>query len=360
MHDCVCASGNISVHEYQSWGCSYYDELPDPAFEVAVWLSYIVIVLLSVVGNSLVCYVVMSSARMRTVTNYLIANMAAGDLLMTVLCVPFTSSSVILLRRWPFGEAMCCLVSFTQAVSVFVSAFSLIAISVDRYRAIIYPLQPRVTRQHARVMILFVWLLSAGTCVPIAVTSRTWVPPYPRYALNQYQVCQEVWHSEGDRQYYSLSVMALQYFLPVLVLMYTYGRIAVEVWGKRSSGLFEQQDPREARLSKTRRKVVVMMVVCVVAYTLAWLPYHVFELTTHHFPVVFSWPNIRILFWAVHAVAMSHCCMNPVIYFAMNDKGRSARDLSRYTVECLNMQRLNGTATRSTCMHSLKYDTNGV
>ncbi|XP_037083902.1 RYamide receptor-like [Pollicipes pollicipes] len=302
---------------------------------------------------------------MRTVTNYLITNMAVGDLLMTVLCVPFTSSSVILLQHWPFGSVMCWLVSFSQAVTVFVSAFSLIAISVDRYRAIIYPLQPRVTRQHARLVILLIWLLAGGTCLPIAVTSRTWIPQRERhYRLNEYYVCQEHWESDS-RQYYSLSVMLLQYFLPVLVLMYTYGRIAVEVWGK-ASALFEQNDSREARLTRTRRKVILMMVICVAAFTLAWLPFHVFEITTQIYPSAFEWPHIKVLFWAVHAVAMSHCCMNPVIYFTMNDKFRErlleslGREQSRVTLECQQLNRMAGASARSTYLNSVKYDTSGV
>ena len=211
--------------------------------------------LVSVVGNSLVCYIVIACSRMRTVTNYLLANMAAGDLLMTILCIPFTFPAVILLRHWPFGQTICCLVSFTQAVSVFVSAFSLIAISLDRYRAIVFPLQPRVTRQHARLVIFVIWLLSAAACVPIAVTSHISTPPTRRYTLAGLHVCQEQWRSSEGRQYYSLSVMMLQYFVPVLVLTYTYGRIAIQVWGRKANILFEQQDQREARLIRTRRKV---------------------------------------------------------------------------------------------------------
>ncbi|KAF0305589.1 RYamide receptor [Amphibalanus amphitrite] len=117
--------------------------------------------------------------------------------------------------------------------------------------------------------------------------------------------------------------------------------------------------------------VVVMMVVCVAAYTLAWLPYHVFELAAHNHPAIFSWSHVKELYWAVHVVAMSHCCMNPIIYFTMNDKFREnlvlrccgaarrrRREASRYTVECLHMQRVNG--TRTSCVNSVKYDANRV
>ena len=253
LHECACASLNISAAEFRRWDCSRFDPVIKTPFDVVILVSYISIMVVSLVGNSLVCYIVLSSARMRTVTNYLITNMAVGDLLMTLLCVPFTFSSVLLLQHWPFGATMCWLVSFTQAVSVFVSAFSLIAISVDRYRAIIFPLRPRVTRQHARLFILLIWLLAVGTCVPIAVTSRLWQPPHRRFLLGDLHVCDEHWQ-HGSREQYSMAVMALQYFLPVLVLMYTYGRIALEVWGK-TAALFEQRDPREARLARTRRKV---------------------------------------------------------------------------------------------------------
>ena len=234
LHECACASFNISTAEFRRWRCSQLEPVIKTSFDVVILVSYILIMAVSLVGNTLVCYIVLSSARMRTVTNYLITNMAIGDLLMTLLCVPFTFSSVLLLQHWPFGATMCWFVSFTQAVSVFVSAFSLIAISVDRYRAIIYPLRPRVTRQHARLFILLIWLLAAGTCIPIAVTSHLWQPPHRRYVLNDLHVCDEDWQ-QGNREQYSLAVMALQYFLPVLVLMYTYGRIAVEVWGKTAA-----------------------------------------------------------------------------------------------------------------------------
>ncbi|KAL1121969.1 hypothetical protein AAG570_003377 [Ranatra chinensis] len=93
-------------------------------FQAAVYSLYLVIFVTAVSGNGLVCYVVKASPRMRTVTNYFIGNLAFGDILMTLFCVPFSSVHV-LLQHWPFGPHMCRLVSYTQAVSVFVSTFNL-------------------------------------------------------------------------------------------------------------------------------------------------------------------------------------------------------------------------------------------
>ena len=75
---------------------------------------YCFIFLLALTGNGLVCYVVQSSPRMKTVTNYFIVNLAVGDILMTLFCVPFSSVSTLLLQYWPFGTELCHTVSYSQ------------------------------------------------------------------------------------------------------------------------------------------------------------------------------------------------------------------------------------------------------
>jgi neuropeptide Y receptor len=48
--------------------------------------------------------------------------------------------------------------------------------------------------------------------------------------------------------------MILQYFFPLAVLVFTYTRIALAVWGKKAPG--EAEDGRDQRLAKAKRKVV--------------------------------------------------------------------------------------------------------
>ena len=47
--------------------------------------------------------------------------------------------------------------------------------------------------------------------------------------------------------------MILQYFFPLAVLVFTYTRIALAVWGKKAPG--EAEDGRDQRLAKAKRKV---------------------------------------------------------------------------------------------------------
>lgn len=128
---------------------------PGPLFQAVIYSLYTLIFVLALVGNMIVCAVVITSIRKWTVTNFFIVNMAASDILMAFFCIPFTFVPTFVLLYWPFGAAMCRIVSFSQAVSVFVSAYTMVAISSDRYLAIVYPLRPRMTRKHAKVLSYF-------------------------------------------------------------------------------------------------------------------------------------------------------------------------------------------------------------
>lgn len=53
-------------------------------------LAYSFIFLLCMVGNILVCLIVLENRRMRTVTNLFILNLAISDLLVGIFCIPTT------------------------------------------------------------------------------------------------------------------------------------------------------------------------------------------------------------------------------------------------------------------------------
>ncbi|XP_067378340.1 neuropeptide FF receptor 1-like [Channa argus] len=53
-------------------------------------LAYFFIFLLCMVGNILVCLIVLENRRMRTVTNLFILNLAISDLLVGIFCIPTT------------------------------------------------------------------------------------------------------------------------------------------------------------------------------------------------------------------------------------------------------------------------------
>lgn len=139
-------------------------------FQGIIYVAYGIIFIVSMIGNGIVCYIVVSSPRMRTVTNYFIMNLAIGDILITLLGAPFTSVSY-LQQYWPFGAVLCPIVNYTQAISVFVSSYTMLAISVDRYMAIMWPLKPRISKRLSALIIFLIWLIAALTTLPTCLTT---------------------------------------------------------------------------------------------------------------------------------------------------------------------------------------------
>lgn len=91
------------------------------AIQTPSWLStgriqiplYATILLLAIIGNSLVILTLIQNRRMRTITNVFLLNLAISDILLGVLCMPFTLIGT-LLRDFVFGEAMCKLLPYLQ------------------------------------------------------------------------------------------------------------------------------------------------------------------------------------------------------------------------------------------------------
>jgi len=76
---------------YLEGNVSYVDfYLHQPSVAAVFIVSYLLIFLLCMVGNGVVCFIVLRSKHMRTVTNLFILNLAVSDLLVGIFCMPTT------------------------------------------------------------------------------------------------------------------------------------------------------------------------------------------------------------------------------------------------------------------------------
>lgn len=103
-------------------------------FQATIYFLYSTIFVVALIGNGLVCYVVQSSPRMQTVTNYFIVNLAISDILIAVFCVPTTFVSVLILQYWSFGQTLCPIVNYSQAsiVYIFYNLLFIIFLIIDK------------------------------------------------------------------------------------------------------------------------------------------------------------------------------------------------------------------------------------
>ncbi|KAK9498686.1 hypothetical protein O3M35_003265 [Rhynocoris fuscipes] len=78
----------------ETWPEDEEEALYDPPLSLVVFLSlcYGSISIAAVVGNGLVIWVIITSRRMRNVTNYYIANLALADIVIGLFAIPFEVS----------------------------------------------------------------------------------------------------------------------------------------------------------------------------------------------------------------------------------------------------------------------------
>ena len=108
-------------------------------------VGFFIIVVVLLVGNCFVGINFYRTQGMRTPVNFYIVNMAISDLLYPIFFIP-GAITAIYTEAWliggPIGEASCKIFTgFIAAVSSAVSIQSLVLITVDRFRAVMFPLR---------------------------------------------------------------------------------------------------------------------------------------------------------------------------------------------------------------------------
>ena len=126
------------------------------------------------------------------------------------------------------------------------SYVTLVGLSVDRFRAVVFPLRPRLTSRQVFTAIAVIWLLALIIPFPVAVFSR--VDPVSG-------LCMERWPDAWWQFAYTASLMAVQYFIPLVILVVCYSTICYVIWIKKTPG--EAENARDRRLALSKRKVNV-------------------------------------------------------------------------------------------------------
>jgi len=97
----------------------------------------ILVAICAVFGNGLVIIVFSKERRLRRRTNYYIVSLAAADLLVGLFAIPFAILASIGL---PTNLHACLFTTSVLVVLCTISIFCLVAVSVDRYWAILHPM----------------------------------------------------------------------------------------------------------------------------------------------------------------------------------------------------------------------------
>ncbi|UYV73472.1 PRLHR [Cordylochernes scorpioides] len=193
-----------------------------PALRALFACLYILIFVVGLFGNVLVCYVVFRNSAMHTVTNFFITNLALSDILLCMFAVPFTPLYTFI-QEWIFGNLLCKLVPYAQGVSVYISAFTLMAIAVDRFFVIVYPFKARLPLLWCLWLIILMWIAAALLTLPYGIFMEL------NEATDNRWYCDEAWPSETSRLVFGLSTSILQFVMPFIIITFCYVRVCARL-----------------------------------------------------------------------------------------------------------------------------------
>jgi len=91
---------------------------------------------IGVLGNVLVIYVIANQARMRTITNLLLLNVAVGDLVFVIIVPPLTAYQFAT-ASWPFGDFACRSMHYVVNIIAYVTVYTLVLVAILRYMTIV-------------------------------------------------------------------------------------------------------------------------------------------------------------------------------------------------------------------------------
>lgn len=291
--------------------------ITNPAVQVLFYIVYSTIFTLGLVGNALVCFVVLRKKEMQSVTNFFITNLALSDILQCVLAVPFTPIYSFL-GEWIFGAVLCHLVPFAQGVSVYISTLTLTSIAVDRFFVIIYPFKERMKYLTCFTIIGSIWVFSMLATLPYGLLTRH----APKEGDNQTYYCDEEWPNELSRRIFSASTTFLQFVVPFIIIACCYIRVSIKL-GERAKYKPGTKSFRKEQLDRERkRRTNRMLIAMVTVFGCCWLPLNLTNLVHDVYVHMGHWKYYQFCFFIAHAIAMSSICYNPFLYAWLNENFR--------------------------------------
>lgn len=218
--------------------------------QIALIVIYSLTTLFSVVGNTMVILVFSLGKKSRSDLKAFLINLAVADLIMAIFCMPFTFTQTML-ADWVFSTPMCPIVLYMQTVSVTASVCTNMAIGIDRFWVVMFPLKSRTRRSPATLAILLIWIVALGVSGVQLWVGRA-MPVEVEQDVFMYE-CTEVWPDAVYREVYTFFILVSTYLLPLVILAVTYGCVACKLNARTAPG--NRDNARDAHQLQSKRKV---------------------------------------------------------------------------------------------------------
>lgn len=282
--------------------------------KIVLRLFYVVVFAVGLCGNLLVCMVVVQQRRMRTVINYFTLNLALSDLIFIIIYLPSQMAAFENNQNWLLGNIGCRIIYSIVPVCLTTSIATLLAISCERFRGIVFPFQPRLRHTTVRKIIISIWLVSLVTAMPLMFVAGT-------VHKDNNVFCDEEWPSAASSRFYWIAMFLVQYILPLFVMTILYG---VAGWKLQKRTTFVSiNSTAEIARQRQSQKITKMLVALILLYSFCMLPQHVIYFWTIYGDF-WQWKHSLYVFRIANLFPMANSALNSIAYGTLQADFRKA------------------------------------
>ncbi|XP_018011130.1 neuropeptide F receptor-like, partial [Hyalella azteca] len=140
--------------------------------------------------------------------------------------------------------------------------------------------------------------------------------------LDAVNFCFEEWPVDHGRGYYSVFVMLVQFFVPLLTVTISYARIVHKLKFRMTKTVV--RNGNKTRKDETRnRKTNILLISIAIIFCLSWLPLNMYNIIADFSNPFGDDTDAMLMVYAIcHLLGMSSACSNPVLYGWLNDNFR--------------------------------------
>ncbi|XP_036853730.2 neuromedin-U receptor 1 isoform X1 [Manis javanica] len=298
--------------------------------------TYLLIFAVGTVGNGMTCMVILRHKTMHTPTNYYLFSLAVSDLLVLLVGLPLELYEMWCNYPFLLGVGGCYFRTLLFETVCLASVLNVTALSVERYLAVVHPLQARsmVTPAHVRRVLGAIWGLAVLCSLPNTSLHGIRQLDVPcRGTVPGSAICTLV----RPLALYNLVVQttALLFFcLPMATISVLYLLIGLQLQRERLLPLGSREAKGRAKASNSyrlqrlqdrgRTQVTKMLFVLVIVFGICWAPFHIDRLMWSF--VSQQTEGLLLAFQYVHVVSgvffYLSSAANPVLYSLMSSRFR--------------------------------------
>ena len=314
---------NVSTESFQK-----YSKINETTPLLAEWFCgimyacYLATFVVGVVGNILVCTVIIIRRNRRGGIHLLTLNLAMSDLIVLLLYLPAEIYQIESKWKWSLGIGACQMIYAVNSITLNASIGTLIVITRDRYIAVINPMsiQQRSTFV-IKQLIVVVWVVSILLAAPLFLVVDV-----------KSGFCVEIWPSKKLSLLYWITILVLQLVLPSFFLTVTYS-IIIKRLRLKSDDLHHvvlmdrTDDKRRYKIScagilrkKQQKQMLKMSIFLVVAYVLCVSPQHAFYFLILGYPDIAEKRFTPYIITLANFMMILNSALNPTIYGVLNDE----------------------------------------